>query len=144
MSTKRSLFCLLSGVLTAKYIHQVWQQEWDEAVIVPNKLHEILAKLVGALSPVNYKGLHRGWTQASLHVQVISFTSHYTTSHVFCLFFFWAYLYSAGTQHRNLHPAGWAILICLPTQVVGALSPVNHRGLHRGWKQKSGYLLVIH
>ena len=30
---------------TAKYIHQVWQKEWDEAVIVSNKLHEILPKL---------------------------------------------------------------------------------------------------
>ena len=25
--------------LTAKYIHQVWQKEWDEAIIVSNKLH---------------------------------------------------------------------------------------------------------
>ena len=62
--------------------------------------------LVGALSPVNHKGLHQGWTQTSLYLQVIHFTSHYTTSHVFFL----AYLYSAGTQHRNLHPAGWPIL----------------------------------
>ena len=31
--------------LTAKYIHRVWQREWDEAVIVSNKLHEILPKL---------------------------------------------------------------------------------------------------
>ena len=31
--------------LTAKYIHQVWQKEWDEAVIVSNKLHEILGKI---------------------------------------------------------------------------------------------------
>ena len=30
--------------LTAKYIHQVWRREWDEAVIVFNKLHEILLK----------------------------------------------------------------------------------------------------
>ena len=27
--------------LTAKYIHQVWQKEWDETVIVSNKLHPI-------------------------------------------------------------------------------------------------------
>ena len=31
--------------LTAKQIHQVWQKEWDEAVIVSNKLHEILPQL---------------------------------------------------------------------------------------------------
>ena len=28
--------------LTAKYIHQVWQKEWDEAIIVSKKLHGIL------------------------------------------------------------------------------------------------------
>ena len=31
--------------LTAKYIHQVWHKEWDEAIIVSNKLHGILPKL---------------------------------------------------------------------------------------------------
>ena len=31
--------------LTAKYIHQVWQKEWDEAITVSNKLHDILSKL---------------------------------------------------------------------------------------------------
>ena len=30
---------------TAKYIHQVWQKEWDDAVIVLNELREILAKV---------------------------------------------------------------------------------------------------
>ena len=30
--------------------------------------------------------------------------------------YFGAYLYSAGTQHGNLHPAGWPILYCGPTQ----------------------------
>ena len=29
---------------------------------------------------------------------------------------FGAYLYSAGTQHGNLHPAGWLTLFCGPTQ----------------------------
>ena len=31
--------------LTAKYVHQVWQKEWDEAILVSNKLHDILPKL---------------------------------------------------------------------------------------------------
>ena len=31
--------------LTAKYMYQVWQKEWDESVIVSNKLHEILPEL---------------------------------------------------------------------------------------------------
>ena len=56
------------------------------------------------MSPVNHKGLHRGWTQTSLYHQVIHFTIHHTTSHDF---FVVAYLYSAGTHHGNLHPAGY-------------------------------------
>ena len=90
--------------------------------------------LIGALSPISDKGSQRGWTQTSIHLQVIHSTSHYTTSvflsnrrsnsiHSFgtqnqrnnniC---FGAYLYSASTQHENLHPAGWPILFCGPAQ----------------------------
>ena len=63
---------------------------------------QFASKLVGALSPVNHKGLHQGWTQTSLYLQVIHFTGHSTTSHAF-----WAYLYSAGTQHGDLHPRAY-------------------------------------
>ena len=45
-----------------------------------------------------------------LYLKVSHFTCHFTTCHVF-----WAYLYSAGTQHGNLHPAGWPISFCGPT-----------------------------
>ena len=31
--------------LTAKYVYQVWQKEWDETGFVSNKFHEILPKL---------------------------------------------------------------------------------------------------
>ena len=31
--------------LTAKYVYQIWQKEWDENVLLPNKFHEILPKL---------------------------------------------------------------------------------------------------
>ena len=31
--------------LTAKYVYQTWQKEWDETVLVSNKFHEILRKL---------------------------------------------------------------------------------------------------
>ena len=30
--------------LTAKYVLQIWQKEWDERILVSNKLHEILPK----------------------------------------------------------------------------------------------------
>ena len=84
--------------------------------------------LVGALSPVNHKGLHQGWTQTSFYFQVCHFTSHHTTKSGFS-----AYLYSAGTQHGNLHPAGWPILFCRPTQ-----EPCVSHSQHR---EKSGEVL---
>ena len=31
--------------LTAKYVYQIWQKEWDETVLVSNTFHEILPKL---------------------------------------------------------------------------------------------------
>ena len=31
--------------LTTKYVYQIWQKEWDETGLVPNKFHEILPKL---------------------------------------------------------------------------------------------------
>ena len=35
--------------LTAKYIHQVWQKEWNQTVLVSNKFHEILLYLSDTL-----------------------------------------------------------------------------------------------
>ena len=35
--------------LTAKYVYQVWQKEWDETGLVSNKFHEILLKLPDTL-----------------------------------------------------------------------------------------------
>ena len=89
-----------------------------------------VSKLVGALSPVNHKGLHQGWTQISLYLQVINFTSHHTTSHVFS-----ASLYSVGTQHRNLPPAGWPILFCRPTQEPCASHIQHRKNWERFWKK---------
>ena len=31
--------------LTAKYVYQIWQKEWDETVLASNKFHKILPKL---------------------------------------------------------------------------------------------------
>ena len=92
-------------------------------------------KLVGALSPINHKGLHQSWKKkTSLNLQVLHSTSNYTTNlfssnhnstsiHNFRTqtqknsnTYFGTYLYSAGTQHGNLHSAGWPILFCGPTQ----------------------------
>ena len=35
--------------LTAKYVYQIWQKEWDETVFASNKFHEILPKLPNKL-----------------------------------------------------------------------------------------------
>ena len=75
------------------------------------------------------KGLHQGWTQTSHYLQFIHFTSHHTTSHVF-----WAYLYSAGTQHGNLNPVGWPILFCRPTQEPCVSHSQHRRNRERFWK----------
>ena len=37
-------------LLTAKYVYQVWQKEWDETVLVYNKFHETLPKLPDKLT----------------------------------------------------------------------------------------------
>ena len=92
----------------------------------------IVSLFVGALSPVNHKGLHQGRTHTSLYLQVIHFTSHQTTGH-----FFLAYLYSAGTQHGNLHPAGWPILFCGPTQEL-VLATANTGEIGRSVGKKAG------
>ena len=57
------------------------------------------------------------------------FTSHHTASHVF-----WAYLHSVGTQHGSLHPAGWPILFCGPTQEL-VLATANAGKTQRFWKK---------
>ena len=31
--------------LTAKYVYQIWQKEWNETVLLSSKFHEILPKL---------------------------------------------------------------------------------------------------
>ena len=94
-----------------------------------------VSELVGALtlSPVNHKGLQQGWTQTSLYIQVIHFTRHHTTSHIFS-----AYLYSTGTQHGNLHPAGWPILFCGHTQEPGLATANTGKKNGRGSGKNAG------
>ena len=62
-----------------------------------------VSQLVGALSQVNHKGLHQGWTQTIFYLKVIHFTNHHTTSHVFL-------------SHEDLPTGGRPILFCGPTQ----------------------------
>ena len=48
---------------------------------------------------------------------------------------FKAYLYSMGTQHRNLHPAGWPIQFCGPTQEPVLATANTGKTLERLWKK---------
>ena len=44
------------------------------------------------------------------------FISQVISPQVIFYVYFLAYLYSEGTQHENLYPTGWPILVCGPTQ----------------------------
>ena len=51
--------------------------------------------------------------------------------------YFWAYLYSAGTQHGNLHPAGYPILFCRPAQEPVSAT-ANRKKIGRGFGKNAG------
>ena len=89
---------------------------------------QLVSELVGALSPVNHKGLHQGWTQTSISKLVISQVIIPQS------YGFLAYLYSAGTQHGNLHPARWPILFCGPTHEPCVRHSQHRRNRERFWK----------
>ena len=48
---------------------------------------------------------------------------------------FWSLLYSAGTQHGNLHPAGWPILFWGPTQKLVLPTANTGKSQERFWKK---------
>ena len=50
-------------------------------------------------------------------------------------FFFLAYLYSAGVQHGNLHPARWSVLFCWPTQEPSVSHSQHRKNRGRFWKK---------
>ena len=66
--------------------------------------------------PIRWHQFRNSLKLLVLFLRNLSKTGNFTnTAHIFHVFF-GAYLYSAGTQHGNLHPAGWLILFCGPTQ----------------------------
>ena len=95
-------------------------------------LMQRVSSLVGALSPVNHKGLHQGWTQTSLYLQVIHFTSHHTTSHVG---FFFSLLIFRG--HSVREPASSRVIYFILRAYTG--TSVNHsqrrKNRERFWKK---------
>ena len=72
-------------------------------------------------------GLNTSFTLSS------TYSCHKSSYHKSC---FLAYLYSAGTQHGNLHPAGRPILFCGPTQEPCVSHRQNRKKNHQGrlWK----------
>ena len=47
-------------------------------------------------------------------------------------------LYSASTQHGNLHPAGWPTLFCWPTQEPVLATANTGKTRERFWKKNAG------
>ena len=54
------------------------------------------------------------------------------------MFFLKAYLYSAGTQHGNLHPAGGPTLFCGPTQELALATANTGKKIGRGFGINAG------
>ena len=67
-----------------------------------------------------------------------SYSFHKSLHHKSCFFFFLAYLYSAGTQHGNLHPARWSILFCGPTQEPVLAAANTGKKLGRSFGKNAG------
>ena len=145
-NTAQQLCELLEMKTTCMHLAQVSQQRVLAAVGSENcPVHfyaccfltiRRVSQFVGALSPVNHKGLHQGWTPTSLSLHVYSFhMSLYHNSCFLLLLLFWAYLYSAGTQHWKVHPTGWPILFCGPTQEPVSATTNTGKIRKRFWKK---------
>ena len=66
------------------------------------------------------------------------FSFHKSSYHKSCFNkYFLASLYSARTQHGNLHPAGWPILFCGPTHE-SVLATANTGKIGRGFGKNTG------
>ena len=52
--------------------------------------------------------------------------------------FFFTYLHFAGTQQGNLHPTGWPILLCGPTQEPLLATANTGKNRERFWKKNVG------
>ena len=111
---------------------------------------------MSTLSPVNHWELHQGWTQTSIYLKVIHSRNHYTTS-LFCSnhnsnaihnfgrqnqknnnTYFGVCLFAASPKHGNLHPAGWPILLCGPTQEPVLATANTGKTRERFWEKNAG------
>ena len=66
---------------------------------------------------------------------VIHIRSHNTTIKSWLKKNFLAYLHSTGTQHGNLHPAGWPSLSCEPTQELMLATANTGKTRETFWKK---------
>ena len=85
---------------TTAWIMTLSWKRWSSAT--PRCWRKQTLSFFGALSPVNHKGLDQVLnTNFTLSP---SYSFHKSSHHKLC--FLSLYIYSAGTQHGNLHPAG--------------------------------------
>ena len=122
------------GTGSSRWCHRPQWCPWDTA----RKLHghgkmekqPKQSDTHGAVSPVNHKRIISGLkTNFTLSPTYSFHKSSYQKS---C---FWAYLYSAGTQHGNLPPVGWPILFCGPTEEPRASYSQHRKNRDRIWKK---------
>ena len=109
-------------------------EEWVNWCVEPSQALEIRSGLKEwvswCLSPVNHNGLHQGWTQTSLYLQVIHFTSHQTTSGVGFFFLCLFRGHSTGEPASGRIP----ILFCRPTQKPCVSHSQHRENRERFWK----------
>ena len=107
------------GLLAVPIFRQPWWQE------------QLISSLVECFEPCQVQriasGLNTNFTLSP------SYSCHKSSHHKSC--FFLAYLYSAGTQHGNLPPAGWPILFCGPTQEPCVSHSQYRKNREKFWKK---------
>ena len=96
--------------------------------------YKLVSKWVGALSPVNRKGLHQGWTQTSLCLRVRYFTIHHTTSHVFWGGAFSLFIFC---RHSTWEPASGRVTYFILQAYTGT-NPTNPGEIGRGFVKTAG------
>ena len=101
----------------------VWGQHWDQTLhtqcMSQIRVHHSSSHMVSLLVSWCFESSRPQRITSGMNKNFIlspSYSFHKSWYHKSCLLFFLAYLYSTGSQHRNLHPARWPILFCRPTQ----------------------------
>ena len=115
-------------VLTTSSYRTVTKAVLKKKVVSKNCVPELVSWCLEPSQPLRItSGLKTNFTLSPSH------SFHKSSYHK--SWFFLAYLYSVGTQHGNLHPAGWPILFCGPTQKPVLATANTGKTRERFWKK---------